>query len=95
MRSKIDQFDISNASPQKVARGAFRVIDRLQDYQPHEQVMSCAAAFILIAEQCRIENPQDLFTAVKNMLNDEREGGRQQFTAVRNYAQHELSAKLG
>jgi hypothetical protein len=94
MKSKLDQFDISNAPAKEVARAAFLVIDRLQGFKPHIQAMGASAAFLILCEKLGIEDAQDLFTCTKNMLNDERAGGSQHFTAVRWYVESEIAKAL-
>jgi hypothetical protein len=87
-----DTFGLANMSPQTVARGTFRALDRLQDYKPHEQAAAAACLLLIICETCGVE-PQTVFVPVKNLLLDEREGGREQFKAVRMYAANELAKR--
>lgn len=79
---------INNADPQRVADASFAVIDRLQNYQPHEQVMALASAFVLLTEQHKLP-AQDAFTTTKNLMN-EKSVLRPEFAAVRDYMKYEV-----
>ena len=90
MKSYFDFQGLTNVSPQRVARGTFLALDRLQQFKPHEQAAAAAVFLLTICETCGVE-PQDVFVPIKNLLMDEREGKREQFVAVRMYAENELA----
>ncbi|MFN4278328.1 MAG: hypothetical protein ACK4FJ_18700 [Ferrovibrio sp.] len=78
----------NNANLKDVGIAAMSVIDRLQLHQPHVQMAAAAVVFLGLSEHWGIP-AQDVFTAVKNMIND-GEGKRPEYTAVREYIRHEL-----
>lgn len=80
---------INNANPARVANATMAVIDATQrGFQPHEQMHAMAAAFLLLSEHWGL-SPQDLFTATKNLMNDNL-GKRPEFAAVQQYMREEL-----
>jgi hypothetical protein len=83
---------MTNVSPDRVARASFKIVSKLQDWQPHEQAVAAAVVFLTIAEQFGVE-PQDVFVATKNLLMDEREGKREQFRALAEYVRNELDKR--
>lgn len=79
----------NNADPRRVAQATMSVIDATQrGFQPHEQMHAMAAAFLMLAEHWSVP-AQDLFTATKNLMNDQ-EGKRPEFSAVAEYMRNEL-----
>jgi hypothetical protein len=84
----IDNDKTNNANPERVAKAAFNVIDRLQLFQPHEQVLAAAALFVILTDAHKA-NPQDIITVTKNLMN-EKQKLRAEFAAVRDYVKHEL-----
>lgn len=79
----------NNANPRRVANATMAVIDALQvRFQPHEQMHAAAATFLLLAEHWGIP-AQDLFTATKNLMNDQ-DGKRPEFAAAQQYMENEL-----
>lgn len=79
-----------NANPRRVANCTMAVIDATQrGFQPHEQMHAMAAAFLMLAEHWGVP-AQDLFTATKQLMNDQ-EGRRPEFSAVALYIEKELS----
>ena len=79
---------LNNASPRRVANACIDVLDRLQNYQPHEQIMAAAALFLSLAEAARVP-AQDVFTATKNLINGV-DGKRVEFRALDAYVRNEL-----
>lgn len=79
----------NSANPRRVAQATMSVIDATQrGFQPHEQMHAMAAAFLLVADHWGIP-AQDLFTATKNLLNDQ-DALRPEFRAVKAYVRNEL-----
>lgn len=87
--SAFDYTALANASSKRVARASFLVLDQLQATAPHERPLAAAAVFLLICERYGMA-AQDVFVAIKNLLNDERHGGQEQFRAIRAYVEHEM-----
>lgn len=79
---------INNANPAAVATASFALLDCLQSYEPHIQVMTVAAVFTALAEHHKVQ-PQDVFTTTKNMMST-KEGRRAEFAAVADYIKYEL-----
>lgn len=80
----------NNANPRRVAQATMAVIDATQrGFQPHEQMHAMAASFLMLAEHWGVP-AQDLFTATKNLMNDQ-EGKRPEFAAVQMYMENELA----
>jgi hypothetical protein len=90
MGQRFDYMGLTNAAPQRVARLSFLVINELQEGKHHEQIVASAVVFLLICEALKV-SPQDVFTATKNLLSDEREGGQEQFRAIQAYVAGELA----
>lgn len=86
----IDHDLLVNAPSKDVANAAYQLVDRLQHYPAAIQSAAVAALFLTV---CRIHavNPQDVFTAVTNMMADTIHGEEPRFRALRLYAKHELS----
>lgn len=85
----IDTDKMNNANPQRVANASLAVIDRLQDFQPHEQPMAVAVSFLTLCDQLKV-SAQDVFTVTKNLMN-EKDQLRPEFAAVRDYVKYELA----
>ncbi len=85
---KIDLDKINNAKPADVAKSNFVVIDRLQSFEPHVQVLGVAAVLLLLADRFGVD-AQTIFTVTKNLMNS-KEGLRPEFEAVRDYVKHEI-----
>jgi hypothetical protein len=79
---------INSAEPRRVAQAGMTVVDQLQVFQPHEQLMGVCALFLILAEHWRIP-AQDVFTATKNLMNSE-DGMHPTFRAMREYVSKEL-----
>lgn len=79
---------INNAEPADVAKSNFVVIDRLQSFEPHIQVLGLAAVLIILAERFNVD-AQTIFTVTKNLMNS-KEGLRPEFAAVKDYVKHEI-----
>ena len=90
-RTKVNLDAINNAPPKEVALASFEIINALQNHydRPHVQAAAACAVFLVLCQQVRIE-PQTIFTAVSNILSDEREGGRDEFEALRMYVANEI-----
>lgn len=82
-----DRDMFTNIPVKNAAVATMRVVDALQDNQPHEQVAALAAAFVLACERHGIE-PQDAFAVSTNIMNH-ADGRRPEFIAVRQYMEHE------
>jgi hypothetical protein len=80
---------INSASPRRVAQAGMTVVDQLQVFQPHEQLMGAAALFLVLAEHWRIP-AHDVFTATKNLMNSE-DGKHPAFAAMQEYVSKELA----
>lgn len=81
---------LNNAAARRVANAAMSVIDATQrGYQPHEQLLGIAAAFLFVAEHWNIP-AQEAFTIIKRIINDQ-DGKRPEFAAVKAYMENELS----
>ena len=87
--SKFDRDRLNNASPAEVSTATYALVDALYNQKPHIQAAAAAVLFLTVADLWRLP-PQDIFTAVKNMLDDDIAGERPEFRALRLYAQHEL-----
>jgi hypothetical protein len=80
---------MNNANPRRVANATMAVIDATQrGFQPHEQMLAMAAAFLMLAEHWGMP-AQDAFRAVTNIMNDQ-DGKRPEFGAVARYMKEEL-----
>jgi len=78
-----------NADLSQAARASMSVIDRLQTYQPGEQIASLAGTFKLMAERFGID-PADAFQAVEHMMRDADRRLTPEFGAVKLYMEGEL-----
>lgn len=86
--AKINLDKINNAQPADVAKSNFVVIDRLQSFEPHIQVLGLAATFLILAERFGVD-AQTIFTVTKNLMNS-KEGLRPEFVAVKDYVENEI-----
>ena len=86
---KINLDKINNASPVDVAKSNFTVIDRLQSFEPHVQVLGTAAVLLALADRFGVD-AQTIFTVTKNLMHS-KEGLRPEFAAVRDYVKHEIA----
>lgn len=80
-------------APRKaVADACVRLFDRIQDLPKEHQLLAFAGAFVLMADAYGF-NPQDTFTAVKNLMADPMTstGLGIQFDAMRWHLQDELA----
>lgn len=80
-----------NAPSKDVAHVAYSLVDRLQSHPAAIQSSAVAALFLTVCKVHRV-NPQDVFSAVSNMMADTIHGEHPEFRALRLYAQHELLA---
>lgn len=78
-----------NAEPLAVSRATMAVTDGVQTLKPEIQVMGAAAFFLMLAEAYKVP-AQDVFVAVKNLMNSEKGDAVPQFNAAREYIKHEL-----
>ncbi len=85
---KINLDKINNAKPADVAKSNFVVIDRMQSFEPHIQVLGIASTLLILAERFGVD-AQTMFTVTKNLMNS-KEGLRPEFAAVRDYVKHEI-----
>lgn len=80
---------LNNASARRVANATMAVIDATQrGFQPHEQMLGMAAAFLFLADHWGV-SAQDAFRIAKNIIND-TETMRPEFAAVKAYMENEL-----
>lgn len=86
----IDRDRLNNAPATDVAQATARLVDSLQVFPGHLQMLAAATLFTVVAKRYGAE-PQDLFTIVGNMAADPIHGEREEFRALRVYAQHELT----
>lgn len=87
--SKIDYLGLVNADHERVRHAAFRIIDAIQTEPSFTQTAAVAATFLLLCGHFKVD-PQDVFVATKNMLAQDRNDGRWEFEAVRNYIRYEV-----
>lgn len=83
-----------NADRTRVGRLCVLLFDRIQLHPIYEeQVLALAGAFALMCDVLRVA-PQDAFTAVKNLMVDERhpDGLLHQFAAMKHHLATELCA---
>lgn len=59
---------MNNARPRDVATSTMTILDRMQNFQPHVQVMGAAAVFLSLAEFYGVD-ATDAFRATKNLIN--------------------------
>lgn len=85
---KLDRDLLNMTGVKPAANAAMAVIDRLQDYPPHVQVVGLAAGFLSMASHLGIP-AQDVFTVTTNIINDQ-EGKRPEFKAVDAYLKGEV-----
>lgn len=82
-----------NAPRDVVANATFLLLDAVSAHQmtPHIQVAATAAMLVLLSEHYRAA-PQDVMTAVKNMLMRDQEAldGVPEFKAIRDFIRYEL-----
>jgi hypothetical protein len=82
-----------NARSRRAGTAAMAVINALQDFIEDErgaQAIGIAAAFLLFCERFRIE-PQDVFTATRNLIARSEGDTRKDFQAVRDYLTNEVT----
>lgn len=79
---------MNNARPRDVATAAMTVIDKLQNFQPHTQLMGAATVFLALAEYWNVP-AQDVFRATQNLINSE-DGKLPEFKAVDHYIRTNL-----
>ena len=85
---RLNRDRMNNADPRTVANAPMAVVDRLQAFPAEAQAMGAAVAFLILAEQGGIP-AQDLFTATKNLMNNQ-DGIRPEFAALSEYVRNEL-----
>lgn len=82
--------DLLNLIPSRLAaQRTFDVIDRVQEWPPHEQVVALAATFLLLCETQRV-NPRDALQTAERIINH-AEGKLPEFAAVRQYLKDEVN----
>jgi len=87
----VNRDQLNNADPLATARSAFRVLDRLQELEPHLQPMALAWVFVLYCESKDIR-PSELMNTVDNIMRDQEDiGWRSHFRAVKRYIKEELA----
>lgn len=79
-----------NLIPSRLAaKRSFQVIDAVQQWPPHEQVVALAATFLLLCETQRV-NPRDAL-AVAERIIIHAEGKLPEFAAIRDYLKDEIN----
>jgi hypothetical protein len=86
--AKLNYDGLVNAPAKEVAEAGFSVIDALQKFPPHTRASATAAVFLLLCEEFRAQ-PQDVFTATKNLLASKDAGQSDHIAALRLYVTHE------
>ena len=76
------------ADPSVVAKASFKVINQLQNFDPGIQATTAAAVFLVLCEHFKVP-AQDIFTATKNLLNDQGEK-QQELRALHDYVKSEI-----
>jgi hypothetical protein len=84
----IDPDKINNADSEKVAKATFTILDRIQHFPAHEQVLASAALFLVMAEHHKVQ-PQDVFTVTKNLMF-EKTRMKAEFAALLDYVRYEI-----
>jgi DsbC/DsbD-like thiol-disulfide interchange protein len=79
---------MNSVGPKQVASASIMVLDGLQSYRPHVQVLSAAAVFLSLCENLGIP-AQEAFSTTKNIING-TDGKRNEFKAVDAYIKGEL-----
>ena len=77
------------AQPKAVSDVSLTILNVLQDSRPEVQIMGAAAVFLALSEHLKVP-AQDVFTATKNLINDQ-DGKRVEFRAVQAYLEGELN----
>jgi hypothetical protein len=85
---KIVYDRLANAQPRAVATATFKILQRLQYHQPHEQAAAAAIAFVMLCDHFRVP-AQDVMVIAKNLLN-ERMGKNEEFGALRDYLRYDV-----
>jgi len=86
---KLNYDGLTNADPARVAKASFKLLNELQNHDQGTICAASAAVFLILCERFKVE-PQDVFTATKNLLVADRVDGRHEFGAVKLFAQHEI-----
>ncbi|TCV62333.1 hypothetical protein [Neorhizobium sp. S3-V5DH] len=87
---RLNRDAMNNANPKIVAMASLKVLMGIEDERPHTQIMAAAAVFLALAEHLDIP-PQEVFTAIKNLIVT-TEGKRTEFAAIDAYMQGEWNA---
>lgn len=85
---------IINADGARAGSAAMAVITALQDYIENDkgaQAVGLCAAFLLFCDRFNLE-PQDVFTATKNLMSRAEGERRKDFEAVKLYLLNEVHA---
>lgn len=91
MNRRLDRDLLNNTAPDRVARAVMGILNAMQDFAPHDQVLASAAVFRELADHWRV-SPSDAFTAVSNITHHRDGSRRPEFLAVRPYIENELGA---
>jgi hypothetical protein len=82
--------DLMNLIPSRLAaERTFSVIDHIQQWKAHEQVVALAATFLLLCETQRI-NPREALATAERIITH-AEGKLPEFTAIRQYLKEEIN----
>lgn len=85
---RLDRDALNNANPKIVAMASLKTLMGIEDERPHTQIMAAAAVFLALADHLDIP-PQEVFTAIKNLINT-TEGKRTEFAAIDAYMKGEI-----
>lgn len=77
------------ANPARLRIPAFRVIDRMQDYRPGEQLLGTAVALVAMSEAIGM-SLHDLLSVAQNAMREVEGPFTHHVQAIRDYAKHEL-----
>ena len=82
-------FDALNNAPlEEVALTAFQIINAVQSDRPEHRAAAAAMVFLLLCQEFGA-NPQDVFTATKNMMASDEDGANPHYAALTLYIHHE------
>lgn len=82
--------DLMNLIPSRLAADrSFSVLDHIQQWKPHEQVVALAATFLLLCEAQNL-NPREALQTAERIITH-AEGKLPEFTAIRQTLKEEIN----
>lgn len=87
---KLSYDGLVNMPVSAVSNVAFKTLNVLQNHPPHIRAASSAMMFLLLCGEYGAE-PQDVFTATKNMMASKEAGHNPQFLALKLYVENETN----